>query len=228
MQFRIWLQGCLLAVAVLPQLATAQSLPPINGFYAGGGLGYTNVRAIDSDDWFSDTTYGDADFAYAVTGGYRFMRWVALEVSYVDSGEPDYDDDGVTIRGLPGRYDTDSELDIDATHVSVLGILPIADGRAEIFVKAGAAFWDADSEQLLRDITGGPDIVRDVSEDGVDFLFGFGGAINFAGNWHARLDFTTHKIDDELLALGKDDDASVETVTAQIHYRFGDNWQANW
>jgi opacity protein-like surface antigen len=207
-----------------PLLASAQNPPAIKGWYAGGGVGYSNVRAVDSDDWFSDTNYGDADFAYAITGGYRFMRYLALELSYVDSGKPDYDDNSVDLRKLGGIYDVDAELDIDSTQIALLGILPLADGAVELFVKAGAAFWDAESEQYLRNRGAGPDIRRTVDENDVDFMFGFGAALNFNKHWHARVDFSSHAIDDDLLALESDYDASVENMTVQLHYRFGDNW----
>lgn len=214
----------LAALFALPLAANSQGARPVKGFYAGGGLGYTNVRAVDSDDWFSDISYGDPDFAFAITGGYRFMRFIAVEVSYVDSGTPEYDDNLVELRDPNGVYDVDAEIDIDSTQVSVLGILPFADGAVELFVKAGASFWDAESDQFLENRGVGPDIARTVDEDGTDFLFGFGAALNLNKHWHGRVDFTSHKIDDDLLALGKDDDASMETLTLQVHYRFGDNW----
>jgi opacity protein-like surface antigen len=214
----------MVALLVFPVLTNAQDMPQVKGWYAGGGIGYSNVRAIDSDDWFSDTNYGDADFAYAVTGGYRFMRYLALELSYVDSGEPEYDDNSVDLPKLGGIYDVDAELDIDSTQLAVLAILPLADGAVEFFVKAGASFWDAKSDQFLRNRGNGPDINRTVDEDDVDFLFGFGAALNFNKNWHARVDFSTYSIDDDLLALENDYDASVESVTVQLHYRFGSNW----
>ncbi len=215
--------GALLALPTLAQ-AQANDIWSTQGFYAGGGLGYSNVRAIDSDDWFSDSSYGDADFAYNITGGYRIMRYLAVEASYVDYGKPEYDDNLVELRGLDDIYDVDAEIDIDSYNVSVMGILPLADNAVEFFVKAGAAFWDAESDQFLESRTGGANIRRKIDKDGTDFLFGFGAALNFANNWHVRIEVSTHEIDDELMALGKDDDASIESGTLQVHYRFGDNW----
>ena len=221
----------IVVLLLLPAASFAESIwdPKIwdtKGFYAGAGLGYSNVRAIDSDDdWFSDTSYGDADFAYNFTAGYRIMRYLAAEVSYVDSGKPEYDDNLVELREFDNAiYDTDATIDIDATLVTLLGVLPVLDGDVELFVKAGASFWDAESDQLLVSRDGGENIRRTVDRDGTDFVFGIGGAVNLAKNWHLRLELISYQIDDELLALGKDDDASIETMTFQVHYRFGDNW----
>jgi opacity protein-like surface antigen len=216
--------GISAALLLGPGVLWAQEAKPVKGWYAGAGIGYTNVRAVDSDDWFSDISYGDPDFAFALTGGYRIMRFLAVEVSYIDSGEPEYDDNLVELRNPEGVYDVDAEIELDSTQVAILGILPFANSGVEFFVKAGASFWDAESRQFLAGRSGEGNIVRTVDEDGTDFMLGFGAALNFNRHWHARLDFSSHKIDDDLLALGKDDDASVETLTAQIHYRFGNNW----
>lgn len=202
----------------------AQSAEPVRGWYAGGGVGYSNVRSVDSDGWFSDTSYGDPDFAYAITGGYRFMRFLAVEVSYTDYGTPEFDDNFVELRELGDVYDVDAEIDIDATQVSAVGILPFADGGVELYGRLGIAFWDAESEQLLVSRSGGGTIRRTIDEDDADLVLGFGAALNFNQNWHLRLDVSSHAIEDDLLALGKDDDAAIENVTVQVHYRFGDQW----
>jgi opacity protein-like surface antigen len=209
---------------ILPLTGYAQSGEPVRGWYAGGGIGYSNVRSVDSDGWFSDTSYGDPDFAYAITGGYRVMRFFAVEVSYADYGTPEFDDNFVELRDLGDVYDVDAEIDIDATQVSAVGILPFANGGVELYGRLGLAFWDAESEQVLVSRSGGGTIRRTIDEDGTDLVLGFGAALNFNQNWHVRLDVSSHPIDDELLALGKDDDAAIENVTVQVHYRFGDQW----
>lgn len=202
---------------------------PIHGWYAGAGLGIGTLysQEDDDDDWSVDTDYGDPDLAWVVTGGYRFARYFALEASYFDLGSPDYDDNKVRLRDPDDTVDVDVDVDLTVAQLSAVGILPLTIGenlKLEFFFRGGAAFWDAESEQKLRSRTGGPTTRRKIDENDVNFVFGFGGGLTFRDYWHLRLDYSSFAIEDDLLALGKDDDAYADTVTLQLHYRFGDNW----
>ena len=58
------------------------------GWYAGGGLTYSNTYAY-TDTCFG--CYGEADFGsgssgFAVTAGYRFIPYFGVELAYVDPG----------------------------------------------------------------------------------------------------------------------------------------------
>jgi Outer membrane protein beta-barrel domain len=207
--------------------AQAPTREPVKGWYAGAGLGIGTVYAQDDDDWFTDTSYGDPDLAWVVTGGYRFARYFALEASYFDLGTPDYDDNLVELREPDDIVDVDVDVDLTVTQLSAVGILPLRLGKKvkfESFFRGGAAFWDAESEQTLRSRTGGPTTRQTIEEDDLNFVFGFGGGLTFGDHWHLRLDYSSFAIEDDLLALGKDDDAYGDTTTLQLHYRFGDNW----
>jgi len=217
----------LLALAMLSLPASAQQRAPVKGWYTGAGLGIGTVYAQDDDDWFTDTTYGDPDLAWVVTGGYRFARYFALEASYFDMGEPEYDDNLVDSREF-GIVDVDVDVDLTVTQLSAVGILPFRLGRnvrAEFFFRGGAAIWDGESEQVIRSRTGDPTIRRTVDEDDINFVFGFGGGLSFGDHWHLRLDYSNFAIEDDLLVLENDDDAYADTTTLQLHYRFGDSWK---
>ncbi|MGI9290042.1 MAG: outer membrane beta-barrel protein [Gammaproteobacteria bacterium] len=217
----------ILVVTIWALPATAQQRDPVKGWYTGAGLGIGTVLAQDDDDWFTDTSYGDPDLAWVVTGGYRFGRYFALEASYFDLGEPEYDDNLVEVREFNDIVDVDVDVDITVTQLTAVGILPFKIGRnvrAEFFFRGGAAFWDADSEQEIRSRTGGPTVRRTLDDDDLNFVFGFGGGLSFGKHWHLRLDYSNFAIEDDLLVLDRDNDAYADTTTFQLHYRFGDNW----
>lgn len=219
---------CIFFLALLISApGAAQQRSPIKGFYTGAGLGIGTVYAQDDDDWFTDTTYGDPGLALVVTGGYRFARYFALEASYFDLGDPEYDDNLVDTREF-GIVDVDVDVDLTVTQLTAVGVLPFRIGRnvrAEFFLRGGAAFWDAESDQVIRSRTGGPTVRRTVDDDDMNFVFGFGGGLSFGDHWHVRIDYSSFAIEDDLLVLSRDDDAYGDTTTFQLHYRFGDNWQ---
>jgi hypothetical protein len=218
----------LVTLVLMFSSVSAQQRAPVKGWYTGAGLGIGTVYAQDDDDWFTDTTYGDPDLAWVVTGGYRFARYFAVEASYFDLGEPEYDDNAVDSKEFKDIVNVDVDVDMTVTQLSAVGILPFKIGRnvrAELFFRGGAAFWDGESEQVIRSRTGGPTIRRTVDEDDINFVFGFGGGLSFGDHWHLRLDYSSYAIEDDLLVLEKDDDAYADTTTLQLHYRFGDSWK---
>jgi len=197
----------------------------MKGWYAGGGVGISNVYSYTDTCYgcWGDADYGESDFSFTVTGGYRFMPYVAVEVSYLDSGTPEWDEDLVFVGNQRDVFNVDAEIDLTSYQLNVLGIFPFA-RIWEVYLRGGMAFWDAESQQLLTRVSDGELVPRKVDESGADFLLGVGGGVTLGDRWQIRLDYAFFAIDDDLLALGNNDDAYLDFVTLQLLYRIGENW----
>jgi len=97
------------------------------GVFVGASVGDAKLSVDDSG--FS---FDESDFAYKIYGGFTFIKFFAVEASYVDLGSPK---DTVS----PG---VDATIDITAWDVYGVGILPLGK-HIEIFGKAGFVFWDS-------------------------------------------------------------------------------------
>lgn len=168
-------------------------------FYAGAGLGVTKV-----EDFCEDTdTCDDGDYSAKIFGGARFNENFAFEVGYHRLGEISA---SAVLLGQSLSYE------IDASAVTGHGLLiaPIND-KAELFVKAGLAFWTLDYD---IDINGNG--LSD-NETGTDFVVGAGANILANDRLSVRFDL------DYMPKLGDDDttgEADVINVSAAVQYRF--------
>ena len=62
----------------------------IKGWYLGGGYALTNVFWTEAEYGLSQTERGDSDSGFIINGGYRFNRFLAVELGYLDGGEPTF------------------------------------------------------------------------------------------------------------------------------------------
>ncbi len=195
------------------------------GFYAGGGVGISNVYSYTDSYCYGcwgSSDYGDNDTAFMLTGGYRFSPYFAIEASYLDSGTPEWDEDLVYLGDLNDTYNVDAKIDLTSYQLSVLGILPFAEVW-EVYLRGGLAAWEGDSSQILTRAFDNQVTMRNIDESGASFLLGVGGGVTFADRWHMRLDYVYFSIDDDLLALRSRDEAYSDIASLQIFYKFGRN-----
>jgi OOP family OmpA-OmpF porin len=169
--------GALAALLFLVASAAYADDPPL-GFYLGASVGSATLELEDSN---SSADFAGDDTAVKVAAGYRFLKWVAVEASYEDYGQPEDDVLGVRLRG-----------EFSAFSVCALGLLPL--GNFDLFARGGIARWDGSLAAV--------DFGVDVSEDNTDPLFGLGAQYR-AGQLAIRLEY-------EALLLGFDDDADDE------------------
>jgi hypothetical protein len=223
--FRLSLLAVLIIFPVTSWPQNESESVSLKGWYAGGGVGIANVYSYSDTCYgcWGDSDYGDSDFAYTFTGGYRFIPYFGIEASYLDSGTPEWDQDFVYVGDLNDTFNVDAKIDLTSYQVSVLGILPFAK-IWEVYLRGGVAFWDGDSEQILTSVSDNEVTKLNVDESGADFLLGVGGGVTLGKRWHIRLDYVYFGIDDNLLALGNWDDAYSDIATLQVHYRIGDSW----
>jgi opacity protein-like surface antigen len=213
--------GFLIALAALASPAGAQA--PL-GPYIGAGIGASNVsvEAYEDDDccYYYGYEYdqGEEDLAFTVHAGWRLHPYVAIEAGYLDAGEPEWNERFVYVPDLDDVFDTDVVLDLKAGQLSILGILPFGDVW-EIYVRAGAAYWWADADQLLvRDFDGAV-VERAVNDEGTTFLIGLGFGVSPTPAWRLRLEFQSFSIEEDLLAAN--DDSTLDTILLETQFRFG-------
>jgi Outer membrane protein beta-barrel domain len=195
------------------------------GFYFGAGAGGSNVSVTDwnnnghndcCDYYYQD---GDGDTAFVGHVGYRFLPYLAVEVGYLDSGNPRWNENGVFIGELGDFFNLSVDLKkLEATQVSVLGILPFA-SIWEAYVRGGVAYWSADADQTAIGTFNGALFRRSVNKSDAGFLFGVGIGATPLPHWHFRVEVQTYSIDQDL--LGGYGDASVDSALFEAEYRFG-------
>ena len=198
----------------------------IRGWYVGGGPALNNVFTNeDSDYGYGSSERGSSDTGFIVNGGYRFNRYIGLEVGYLDGGEPRFQSISLAPDG-GAIYRTDIAQQTEAIEASVVGVFPFLK-IWEIYIKGGIAAWDATAEQRLVPLAGvGAPVIEDtVERDGVDFLLGIGFGVTVWRQLHLRFEAQAFRTDDALLFVeGDAREARFDSFTAEVHWRFGDDW----
>ena len=112
------------------------------GFYVGGSVGQSNVRADqvlflrpDGTPLTSAVAIAENATSWKVFAGLRPVSWVGAEVAYTDFGHP------TASRGPPPGFGLSYEVGVRATAATAFGILyaPIPIPRFDIYAKAGVA-----------------------------------------------------------------------------------------
>lgn len=108
--------------AVLGLMAAAAAAPGVaqddKGIYLGGSGGVAHyTRSCD----FANVPCDDKDVAWRVFGGYRFNRWIAAEIGYVDLGEASGDG---FLAGQPASF----QFEAYAFDASAVGTVQLVGG----------------------------------------------------------------------------------------------------
>jgi hypothetical protein len=197
------------------------------GFYAGGGGAYSNVSVlVGQGDCYYDCYWGDyydydegdGDFGYTLQAGWRFHRYGALEVSYLDAGPIGWDQDLVYMPEFDDYYNNRIEYTAKVTEVTAFGILPLGE-MFEVYAKLGAAFSEGESVQRLDQSFGDQVITRSVSDNGTDVVWGLGVGVTFAQVFHLRLGFESVGIDEDV--LNTRNDTTLDSFVLEGQFRFG-------
>ena len=207
-------------------LAAGTAAAADDGFYVGAGVGYgkinVNSRKIDNivDSALLDTGYeltksnvGQGATPYSLTVGYRFMKYLAVELSYIDLGNADYT--GVISDGLDTAGRVKAKWEANGWPVSVLGIYPI-DESWEVFGRVGLFMGDVKLTLKGQDGVGDTLVRGSNSANSNEFLGGVGVNYNFMDTWTARVEWQA------LPSLGnnKTGDGNWNNIQASILYRF--------
>lgn len=182
-----------LTTIVLSNIAVAQE----RAFYAGIGGGGTNFESDDLDIELPleppqtvTTVIDDSDSNFRIYGGYRLNRNFAFEALYSDIGAFELIDETNAIE-------VNSEL--SSFDLAAVGLLPLWDGRVDLFARAGVAFWSLDSEtKSLEGLPGEPRFSMQPESSGQDVFWSVGFNVNFfkEQRWTFRSELTTYEIGD--------------------------------
>jgi len=124
----------------------------------------------------SDLKIGDVkadDTGGQFYGGFRFLKFVGIELEYTDFGKFEHGSGGMT-----------ESVEVTRADLFVLGVIPF--GRFELYGKAGYGYWDGE----LRSAGGNP-----VNDDGSDPAYGVGFAVKFATLLAIRIEYEEFEID---------------------------------
>lgn len=146
----------------------------------------------------------DEATSWNVLAGYRFSKFIALEVAYHDLGTLNEYSPSRTIGPIT-TLEVKSEMESTGATLALLGTLPITD-YWNVYLRAGGLFADQDVSRRIGTLRFGD------SYDSEVFLYGIGTQIDFGSHWSARLDFQRYddvgkgngvgEADVDVLALG--------------------------
>ncbi|HKU14453.1 MAG TPA: outer membrane beta-barrel protein [Steroidobacteraceae bacterium] len=224
-----------LAAALGLILAGTAAADSETGFYFGLTGGTTSVDLGSKQDY--DTTLApaaalfvlangfdvvgiessldDSDLGWQLQIGYRFNRYVAAEVGYVDLGEAKYEaiitaDDGVATFPVEASVRFMSS----GPTAAVVGMLPLGE-RFDVHAKAGILFADTRLRSRVRDVDFADNVLHSEVHAGEKEMFlGIGGAWNIGENYSVRLEYQ------RFLDVGEDDSESdVDMVGLSLLFR---------
>lgn len=183
----------LFGTLIISNVAAAQE----REFYGGIGGGGTNFEsnpieiALPLDPPSTVTAIvDDSDSNFRIYGGYRLNRNVAFEALYSDIGEFELIDDS-------NNFELTNEL--SSFDLAVMGLLPVWDGRVDLFARAGLALWSLDSKiNPIDGSLGAPAFVAKPESSGQDVFWSIGFNINLFDEkrWTFRSELTTYEIGD--------------------------------
>jgi OOP family OmpA-OmpF porin len=145
-----------------------------NGPYVGAGVGAISFEGGE-DIGLSIKNTGTA---FKLFGGYQINRNLAVEGTYIDSGSPKDNVDGVTFT-----------LDATAFEASIRGIVPFSDAVSG-YARAGIIAWKATGT-----VSNGFDSAS-ADDDGTNFGWGAGVQFQLSLNIQGRVEYEGAKISD--------------------------------
>ncbi len=158
--------GCAAALALCAAPAVA------DGLYAGAGVGMFDLEVGDSTNLGQLDFQGD-DTSYKLFAGWRFNKFLALELAYVDFGTPS---DSVAATAV--------DIGLSGFAPYAVATLPIPLLPVELFAKVGYYFYDI--EATLRDPVNGNFRLKDSDQD---LVYAVGAGLTFLDKVTLRLEY---------------------------------------
>jgi OmpA-OmpF porin, OOP family len=194
--------SAVLAAALTVGYAGSAAADEEMGFYAGVGVGQIT---IENDEDGLD--FDEDDTGFKLFGGYQFNRFIAVELAYINGGEPN---DSFTVAGI----DVENEVDITQVNAAAVGTFAFneffgATGRL------GLSYVDATFKQTAS----GFGTIVDVDDDTTEIGYGVGIWIAPRKNFLLRLEYemtSAELFDDDI-----DADTDISLISVSAMYRFG-------
>ena len=122
----------LIALLFLGSSATAAE-PPSRGFYVGASVGSAQ---FDDDGAFNSLNFDDSGTSYGIYGGYKFLRYLAVEARLSNQGS----------YSIGGHGLAKESFDASALSAHVVGIIPFGKSGWELFGQLGLGELRLDSD----------------------------------------------------------------------------------
>lgn len=209
------------------------------GFYFGisGGVSSVDLPSKSSFDEFSrdvaqeiadmvgvnvgsfDSSLDDSGKVWGLQVGYRWNRYVAAEVGYIDLGQVKYSaaadfTDGDDVPLFSGQYS--ARVRSHGPTIAAVGFLPLGD-RVDLHAKAGVYFSDTRFREKLRlfDSETEESVQEEVKDSTQDLFVGIGAAWNIGDNYALRVEYQ------RFFDVGDDDtdEADVDVFSLSILFR---------
>lgn len=166
-------------VAMLLSMGVANAQNDMKGWYLGAGAGVASVELNTGSDLTGSVD--ESPTSVRLFGGYRAVKYFAVEFGVGDYGE---------ISAVDSSGDS-YEAALASIDLSLFGILPLADGIVDLYIKVGIAESEI-RETVIDDA--GVDPARQNQWTSTDYLVGAGVQINFLKDRSLglRLDYSVH------------------------------------
>jgi OOP family OmpA-OmpF porin len=179
------------AFAALGLMSASAMADENSGFYAGLGVGVSDLT-VDSFNIGDGESFkfDDGDTAYKVFGGWRFMKYVAVELDYLDLGQMT---DRSTFDTGEGDVTVTTDIEVSGWAPYVVGMYPI--GMFELSAKLGWVFYDVDFDAHADGVHEGD------SEGDDDFAWGVGAGVTLFDRLNVKLEYEAIEVSDADLAV---------------------------
>lgn len=189
--------------------ALAQLHEPPKKFYAGLGLGKAKARLDDSDSSgfgiTSPSGKNETNTTYKFLGGYQFVKYLGLELAYVDFGKFAYKFTDPAFREGRTDYKTSS------TALSAVGTIPLPRDFS-LLAKLGVTYNKAKRSAFQGEFTVSPPLPEATSHK-VSYAWGVGAQYEFSPTLAVRFLYEDYgKFGKAVTNFG-----SEETGRANIH-----------
>jgi OmpA-OmpF porin, OOP family len=233
MQRAKWISGVSLCAIAMMTAGVAQGAPQGAGVFfgvSGGEVTYDQEQRdygfIVQEAFFDNglilqtqsSSFDDSDSQFAVFGGYRFNRYIAVEAGYVDLGEVTYTSAGLFRLGFFGTIAGNLKVTAGARggYVSALGSLPIVPAW-EVYGRAG--FLVERTEVEVTGTFGTVTTTAEESTDGVDSILGVGTAVHFGEHVSLRAEYQRFiAIDDDYYEDTAETNADVFSLGVVVRF----------
>jgi len=223
-----------LAIAVALALVSGAAWSADSGFYVGGSVGFSDTSAsatykYSDSEGDSDSVKGDfngSDFGWSVYVGYDFNKYAAVELGWIDLGNPnDVVDKGSESFGEGDSVAWKTEIDasIGGMDLAVVGKVPLGESW-DLHAKLGVIWWSPDVTWThTDDYTYLGQTERVISKfkesfDSTDLLVGVGVSWKFNENIIFGLDWTHLEIGGmNSIDTGPDLDVSAPIDTTDLY-----------
>jgi len=218
--------GIVAAAVVFSSIASAPVRAAETGFYISAGLGRAEEDPGKSNGANFSIGFPPAgivhlepdrvdvdggDTAWSVGVGYKFSRYVAAEVEYLDFGTSEIAEHySLDVPPLPDEITLNYSSTLTGPAISVLGSLPIGKGF-EVYLRAGAFFADREFLILL------PTEAGSTTYGDTIWLGGAGVDWSFADRWAIRAEYLRS---DDFGATFASGETAAESVLLRLRYKF--------